>query len=415
MTSESSNSTVQRSLWIAAAISAALAIVLAVMDRAAFFPAYLIAYIYWFGISLGALLIGLVHGLTGGRWGEPIAAPVSAAARTMPLLAILFLPVAMNLDVIYSWAGFVPPKIAKTDEKSTKTLAEKSSAHPAGSQAAAKESGQEPTHAEVVGINQRYLNPDAFRIRAAIYFVLWSFFAWAATRRPLRAVVDPTEPRRRLPIAGWGLAICSVLGTFAALDWTMSLAAPWYSTIYGVVAVIGQCLLSMAFLILMAMARPSLAATGLNLSRDRLHDLGNLLLALVMLWAYMSFSQFLIIWSGNVPEEDVWYLPRVHHGWAWVPGFLMLFHFAVPFACLLSRDIKRSTKSMARLTFGLLLVRWIDAIWIVLPAFRPQGFWISFVQLVTMAAVGTIWMIGFNLQYPIGPLRSAPTDRPAAG
>ncbi len=385
----------QRGLWIAAILGVALCAWLATRDRAAFFPAYLIAFVYWFGISLGALLLGLVHGLTGGRWGEPIAAPVAAAARTMPLLAILFLPVAMNLDALYAWAGNLRPAAVALSESAM------------GKQAAVKQPESKAPESKAAapaamphGINRRYLNPSAFCIRTAIYFALWTFFAFAGTRRPSSAATAPGAPRSRLPVAGWGLALCGATGTLAAVDWMMSLDAPWYSTIYGVLVVIGQCLLALSLLILMTLSRNPPGRVDLVLSRDRLHDLGNLMLTLVMLWAYMGFSQYLLIWAGNLPDENTWYIARSHHGWSWAPGVMIAFHFALPFALLLSREMKRRTTMMAAIAFAMMFFRWLDLTWLVMPVFQPSPLPSLAHQAVAMLAVGSLWLIGFSLQMP---------------
>jgi hypothetical protein len=212
---------------------------------------------------------------------------------------------------------------------------------------------------------------------------------------------DPALARRFRIFSGPGLIVYMLTMTFASFDWAMSLEPHWYSTIYGALFVIGQALTTMAFIIAVVAllaSRSSLAADISRLFRDPrnlFNDLGNLLLAFVMLWAYMSFSQFLIIWSGNLPEEVVWYLHRMAGGWIVIPIFLLLFHFAVPFFLLLLRNTKRRPEVLARLAIFVLLVHLVDLFWLVIPAFHQTGFHVHWLDLAAPVGIGGIWIAAY--------------------
>src|SRR5437867_1559766 len=230
-------------------------------------------------------------------------------------------------------------------------------------------------HDEVLQHKHLYLNTPFFIVRAAIYFAVWNALSYFLNAWSLEQdrTGDPRVARRMQMLSAGGLVAYGLTITFASFDWLMSLEPHWFSTIYGVLIIGGQGLSAMAFLIAAIVwlgRRPPLQDVVVP---AHLHDLGNLLLAFVMLWAYFSFSQYLIIWSGNLPEEIAWYLHRLQTGWRVVGVALVLFHFAVPFCLLLSRAVKRQGRMIVKVAVGILIVRLVDLFWLIAPEFHRTG------------------------------------------
>jgi len=287
--------------------------------------------------------------------------PIGAASRILPILTALFLPIAIGMRSLYRW----------TD-------------------------AQLVAQSELLQHKHLYLNVPFFLVRAAVYFITWNALAhylnaWSLEqdRRP-----DPRIARRMQQISGGGLLAYGLTITFASFDWLMSLDPDWFSTIYGVLIIGGQGLSAMAFLIVVVAWLSRRPPLDRIIVPAHFHDLGNLMLAFVMLWAYFSFSQYLIIWSGNLPLEISWYQHRVETSWRLVGLSLIVFHFAVPFVLLLSRAMKREAASIVKVALLVLAVRVIDLFWLIAPAFHQQAVSVSWLDLVLPAALGALW-IGF--------------------
>lgn len=307
---------------------------------APFLRSYLVSYLFLLGIGIGSLVILMIHHLTGGRWGAVVRRLLESGSRTLPTLAILFLPIALGLRKIYSWST--------------------------------PQSGH-----ELVGFQAEYLSIFGFVIRAIVYFACWLGLAYLMNRwsRRENETGDRRLADRMRALSGPGLVLCGLTLTFASVDWLMSLQPDWYSTIFSMVFAGGQALTAMAFVVLLLallLDQPQLAE--LVTPKTRI-DLGNLLLTFVMFWAYVSFSQFLLIWMGNLPDEIAWYSPRVYGGWRWITVALAVLHFAVPFALLLSRDVKRDPRWLAGVASLILVMRLVAIYWDVVPAYEPSGFW----------------------------------------
>ncbi|HVS21058.1 MAG TPA: hypothetical protein VHD88_04380 [Pyrinomonadaceae bacterium] len=335
-------------------------------DRPQFFQSYLVGFIFWIGITLGSLALLMLQHLTGGAWGLVIRRVLEASTRTLPLMLILFVPIALGLKEIYSWTNAI-------EMNRSAALANKA-AH--------------------------YLNPSFFIVRAAIYFAIWSLLAillnWFSLQQDRTA--DSKFRKRMQMMSGPGLGVFVITVTFAAIDWVMSLDPAWSSTIFGLLFVAAWTMSALAFTIL-AMAWLSQRAPMNEVVRPwHFHDLGNLTLALVMLWTYFAFSQFLIIWSGNLPEETTWYVARRQGGWGAIAIGIVILQFAFPFMILLSRAAKRNAQKLAMLAVLILLMRVVDVIWLIEPTFNREHFHLSWMDVVAPIAMGGLWLAMFSWQ-----------------
>jgi hypothetical protein len=326
-----------------------------------FFRSWLVGWVYWAGVALGCLALSLLHHLTHGDWGIALRRTMEAATRTLPALLLLGAPLLFGLGHLYPWAR--------------------------------PEAASDP----LLQAQAPYLNLPFYLVRYALYFLIWggvAFLISGLSKRQDRGD-DPGTTRRMQLLAGPCLAAYCLAVTFASVDWLMSLQRGWYSTIYGVYLMGSQGLSALAFLIVFGLWLVRREPMDRVLHPRLFHDYGKLMLAFVMLWAYFCFSQFLIMWSGNIPEEIHFYLRRFHGGWGTVGLALVIFHFAVPFALLLSRDLKRDAGRLAWVAMLMLVMRWVDLLWQVEPAFETQTPAMYWMYLAAPAAVGGLWLAYF--------------------
>jgi len=245
-----------------------------------------------------------------------------------------------------------------------------------------------------------YLNVPFFVVRTVLYFAIWTLMAYLLARwsRRVDETGDPELVARMEQLSGPGLVIYSLTMTFAGVDWAMSLEPEWYSTIFGMLFLVGQVLSALCFAVVVMWILADRKPLAEVVTRKQFHDLGNLLLTFVMLWAYIAFSQFLIIWSGNIPEEAIWYQHRLHGGWQWVGLTLITLHFGVPFMILLQSRAKKRAGVLSKIAIGLLVLRLVDLFWIVSPALHTKSLSIHWLDLVTPAAIGGLWVAAFAWQ-----------------
>jgi hypothetical protein len=343
-----------------------------------FFAPYLVGYVFWLGLALGCLGLTMLHHLVGGSWGLVVRRPLEAGASTIPLLALLFLPIAFGIPSLYPWA-----RPAEAASLST-------------------------------ALRASYLNESLFLVRAAGYFGVWTVLAfflagWSSRQDHM----SDHRPSRRLQVlSGPGTVILFAASSFAAVDWLMSLEAPWASSIFGAMLITGEAMATFALMIIVAGTLSSSRPMSEIVTPGRLNDLGNLLLAFVMLWAYTSFSQYLIIWAGNLREEIPWYLRRTRGGWEWAALALIVCQFFLPFFLLLIRENKRHPRSLLRVSLLILVMHWVDLVWLVIPASAdpvdPRIPWVEIALCVlSLVAVGGIWtavFIGRLKRFPLVPL-----------
>ncbi|MGH9803734.1 MAG: hypothetical protein ACRD4D_01080 [Candidatus Acidiferrales bacterium] len=336
-----------------------------------FFRSYLLGYFFWTGIALGSLALLLLHHIFGAGWGFVIQRPLEAAARTVALLAVLFLPLLAGMHSLYEWSH-----------------AEAVAADPVLQQKSA------------------YLNAGFFAARVVFYFLAWLGIAHLLSRwsRQLDSSGDAKLVNRLRNAGPPGLLVYGLTATFASVDWVMSLDPHWFSTMFGLMLIAGQVLSALAFVTLVtALLRQHQPLAGV-LRPEHLHDHGTLMFAFVMIWAYLSFSQFLIIWSGNVPETITWYHSRSAGGWETLALGLVALHFALPFALLLSRYNKRRADILAGVAGLLLVMRLADLFWIMMPTFHPQGLRLHWLDPVVTIGIGGVWLAFYFYQLKGRPL-----------
>jgi len=335
--------------------------------RDQFFPAYLTAFLYWLSLSLGCMGIAMIHGMTGGAWGRMIRRVLEAGYETLPLMAILFLPFWLDVGTIYEWAD---PEFVR--------------------------------HHASVAKKGGYLNVSGFQWRAIAYFGIWVLITWVLNRSSPNEERDSESLRaRRLQkVSGLGFMFYGFTMSLAAVDWVMSLEPEWYSTMYGLINIAGQGVASLSFAVVIVFALRAFRPWSRIVTAGRLNDLGSLMLASVMFWAYCSYFQYLVIWSGNLPEENSWYVHRSRGGWEYLAISLILLHFSVPFFLLLSRPIKRNPLFLARVASLLLVMHYVDLYWIVTPGFQRESssdhvLTFHWLHLATLVAIGGLWLCVF--------------------
>ncbi len=338
-----------------------------------FFRSWLIGFLFCLGLTLGSLGLLMLQHLTGGEWGLVGRRIFEAAARTLPVVALLFIPILFGLPRIFLWAR---PEAVAADH--------------------------------VLQMKAPYLNVPFFTGRAVVYFAVWlacmfPLIRWSDAQDRGEVAVTPADTRRFRVVSAPGLLLYALTITFAGVDWVMSLDPHWFSTIFGLLLLTGQGLAAFAFVIAVLATVSAVPPVASIVSARQFHDLGKLLLAFVMLWAYLAFSQFLIIWAGNLPEEIPWYVARIRGGWGYVALLVAFGHFVLPFVVLLSRDLKKNRALLAKVAIGILAMRLVDIIWLVAPAFPHQGPPIHWMNVVIPVGLLGLWLFLFARQFRSRP------------
>ncbi|MBT3604000.1 MAG: hypothetical protein HN521_13150 [Candidatus Latescibacteria bacterium] len=345
-----------------------LTVIGAISNPQQFYQSYIIGYVYWLCISLGCLSLLMLHHLISGRWGFVIRRLLESGARTLPLMVILFIPIIFGMHNLYEW-----------------------------------------THADVVAndpilkFKSPYLNETGFISRAVFYFVLWIGMTWLLTKwsRTQDETGEPGLKSKMINLSGPGIPVLILSVTFASTDWVMSLEPHWFSTIFGFIFVVGQALAAMAMCIIWVVNLSDADAFSEIEASKYLSDLGTLMFAFTVLWSYVSFSQFLIIWSANLAEEAPWYIKRGQGGWDIMAVALILFHFALPFFLLLQRAIKRRAALLLAIAVLMLVMRYVDLYWYIAPSFShggPSEFHPHFLDLTIPLSIGGFWLAYFAMQ-----------------
>ena len=364
-------------------IAGALGVVLALIgffmsgvDR--FYQAYLVAYTFWMGVILGSMALLMVQHLSGGVWGIVLRRPFEAAVRTLPFMTVLFLPIFLGMHSLYEWSH---EGITETDP--------------------------------IIAAKALYLNTPFFVVRQVIYFAIWNLIGFLLTKwsHEHDRTGDPALLGKLATISGAGLVIYFLTVTFAMVDWTMSVNPHWFSTIWGMLYIGGQGLSAFAFGIVVLVMLARVAPLNRVLTSHHFHDLGKFLFAFLMLWAYLQFSQFLIIWSANIPEEIPHYLNRWENSWKYLSIFIVVGHFMVPYALLLSRDLKRNYRKLQIIATWILFARIADYWWHVAPELHKDGLTISLLDVALPLVLGGIFISLFVAQ--LGGRSLLPVNDPA--
>ncbi len=358
--------TIGRRSLIIGAIVGVVAIAGGVFQPTVFFRGYLLSFMAWLGIALGSMVILMLRHLTKGGWGMIIRRILGAAMRTLPLLALLFIPLLFALPRLYPWArplGDVPDKNLRQ---------------------------------HLQNITHSYLNVHGFIIRAIIYFAIWGTLIFLLTKWSKEQDRPPVRDNsaRFKVLSGPGIILYGFTISFAAIDWTMSLDPSWISTIYPLIILIGEVLSALCFAVVIERILFRHRPMSELLKPEYVHDHGKFMLTFIMVWAYFSFSQWLIIWAGNLPEEITWYTKRLGGGWGWIGLFLVLFHFAVPFAILLSRPFKRDVTKLVWLAMWLMLMRYLDLFWVIEPNFS-KTITVTWADIIVPVAMAGLWLAYF--------------------
>jgi hypothetical protein len=373
----------QRSLIVGAVFGIA-AVILALKQPDEFYRAYLLGFMCWLGVSLGSMAILMIRHLTGGGWGMVIRRILGAAMRTQPLFLVLFIPLGLGMHHLYIWAQ-------PLGQIADKHLRE---------------------HLE--DITKTYLTTNGFWIRAYFYILIWNLLSFLLSHwsKQTDTAGAPDNTQKFKAVAGPGLILYGFTISFAAIDWVMSLDPSWISTIFGLIILIGEVLSAMCFAVVVERILFNYKPMSEMLKPDFVHDHGKWMLTFVMVWAYFSFSQWLIIWAGNLPSEITFYLKRLNGGWGFIGLFLALFHFAVPFAILLSRPFKRDIRKLVWIAIWLILMRYLDLFWIIEPNFS-KTLTLTIADVVVPIAIGGFWLAYFFRN--LGALPLLPAYDPSAG
>jgi hypothetical protein len=348
----------RNSAFAVGALAVVISVIGAVADSQRFFQSYLVAYLWVLAAPLGALGLMMLHHVTRGAWGVATRRILEAASRTLPFMAILLVPVLFRMQDIYIWSD---PDVVAGDS--------------------------------LIQAKTPWLNVNFFMIRAAIYFAAWialSLLLNRMSRMQDAASEGLTNARKMQALSAPGLVLFVVTVSFASFDWLMSLDPHWFSSIYGIYYMIGAALTALCFSVVISLWLSGRQPMNDVLRPMHFHDLGKLMLAFLMLWAYFSVSQLIIIWSGNLPEEVPWYIERTTGMWKWFAHAIILVHFALPFALLLSSNLKADARRLVAVAVLVLAMRWVDMYWQAAPSMHLHH--LHWMDLVLPIALGGIWV-----------------------
>ncbi len=335
-----------------------------------FLRAWLFGFLFWLGLTTGSLALLMLQYVTGGNWGRLGRRFWEAAASNLWLMLLLWLPIAFGMKYLYSWVSMSP---------------------------------------EQLGVDKVrfYLNPAGFWVRGIIYFVGWGLLYLRLASWSKKEEAGQTTPAQFVGIqnlSGFGIVFYAAAITFASIDWAMSLDPKWWSTVWGMLFMVGQVLSTFCFTILLLVKLAPMEPISRMFKIDYLHDFGKLMFAFVVLWAYLSFSQWLIIWAGNLLSEIRWYLMRLSGGWQYFGPLLIFVHFVFPFALLLSRSLKRDARRLVLIALLVMLMRLVDLFWLTAPNFynawegaglKNFAFADAAMYIVCPVAIGGIWLFFF--------------------
>jgi hypothetical protein len=378
---------------IAGVVGIAVCVAGFLINRQMFFISYLEAYVFWLAVTLGCLAIMMIHNLVGGAWGVLARPFLEAASSLIPLMLLFFIPIALGMGDLYSWTK------------------------------------PEVYNSPIFAHKPHYLTVPLFLIRTVAFFILWFAIRAVMSHNPLQDTKQ-ADRQKYQRYSGIGILVYGATISVASVDWLMSIDPGYFSNMYGLIFGVSELLTAWAFTIIMiVLVRIKIAKEEFPI--QNLHDCGNLLLVFTMFWTYISFSQYLIIWAGQLPEEFEWYHHRAHGGWDIVGYVLLIFHFFVPFFLLLFRVVKREPKYLMGVAIWLLIMRWVDNVWQVSPQFYPHVWNIQWPYFGALLGIGGIWLWAYfgkislhgpatakvHTSPPLAtpPIDRGPQDRPHGG
>ncbi len=336
-------------------------------DPKQFYFSWLVAFLYFLSLSLGALFFVLVHYATKAGWGIVLRRIVEHIMAALPLFALLAIPLAMGIHDLYHWSH-----------------------------------AEEVAHDPILQSKEGYLNSEFFLIRMVIYLGAWTLLAiwYGRTSRKQDESGDPQLTRNLIFTSGPAIIIFALTLTFAAFDWIMSLDPHWYSTIFGVYFFAGSLVGVFSLTVLLTSLLNRAGYLRDVVTVDHFHDLGKLMFAFTVFWAYIGFSQYFLIWYANIPEETLWYMHRLHGGWKSVTLLLAIGHFAVPFLFLMPRTIKRRGPFLILGALWMLVIHLVDIYWLVMPNHHHEGPHLGLLDVTTFLGVGGLFLavVGWSLR-----------------
>ncbi len=350
-------------------------------DSAQFFHSYLVAFVFWLSMGLGGLFFTMLHHLVDAEWSTVLRRWAESAMATLPMMALFVIPVLWGMPDLYHWSHV---DVVAQDE--------------------------------ILQAKAGYLNPTFFVIRSIGYFVIWGLLVTYLYRSSLKQDQGHSDAltQRLRKISAPGMILFALTISFAAFDWLMSLDAHWYSTIFGVYWFSGAFLSVLCFMVLLGLYQRQKSILNETVTLEHYHDLGKLIFGFIVFWAYMGFSQYLLIWYANIPEETVWFAHRWQGGWKWMSLVLVFGHFVLPFLALMTRAAKRNMIVLGTTAVWLLVMRWVDFYWLTFPNLHEHGPQISWIDFTTLAGVGGIFIWFFWRKYTANPVIPV-GDRSLAG
>ncbi len=356
---------------VAGAAGAVLSLVGYFSDPEQFFHSYLASFVYWVTFGLGGLFFTMLHHLVNGKWSVVLRRISESFMMTLPYMAVFVIPIILGMNELYHWS--VPEVVAEDHLIQKKT---------------------------------GYLNDTFFIIRIIMYFMVWIIFSFLLYRVSLKEDAGYTDNilKSQRKISAIGMILFAFSITYFSFDLMMSLDAHWYSTIYGAYFFGGILLGFLAFISLFSLLLQKNNILSGVISIEHYHDLSRLIFAFVVFWAYIAFSQYFLIWYGNIPEETLWYLHRWEGSWK-VFGYIIIFgHFIVPFILLMTRASKRNPVMIKFICIWLLVMHYIDIYWLVLPSLHEHGAHVSWIDFTTFIALGGFFLFFLWRKFSANPL-----------
>lgn len=345
-----------------------------VVGSVQFYQSWLFAFIFWTAVALGSLMLLMINHLTDGVWGLMIRRFLECGTRTLMLMSILFLPIIFGMRDIYPW------------------MDAKVQANP------------------VVAAKLPYLNTPGFIGRSLLMLGIWVLLQYLFNKWSSQEDAGDTKATGKMKaMAGPGIVIFTLTWMLAATDWGMSLEPTWFSSMYPVSFIPSMVLLSFCGSVLLLNLLNSRKLLPFSIPVDRLHDLGKFMFAFIILWTYVNFSEYLIIWSGNIPDEAEWYMHRLDYGWQYLAIINIFGHFFVPFFLLLSRHPKRNINVLSGISIYIIVIELLWYFWKVVPSFHPESFQLSWTDVSAWIGMGGLWMAFFFYNLAQRPIL-APND-----